>query len=148
MDAVTFESTAFRDGRFADAMDIYLHTLYSLDCSYLRRFPNTPRLYQSGVRYQAEQQSAERWLEIPRVLARGHGDCEDLASWRAAELTVFEGIEAHPAWNRRNHVLASGDEIIMFHILTVRNDRIAEDPSYILGMRPAWHSQNLSVWRM
>ncbi len=43
-----------------------------------------PPLYTSGVVYEPED-GAERWLGASLVYARGAADCEDLASWLAAQ---------------------------------------------------------------
>jgi hypothetical protein len=78
----------------------------------------TPRLLSSGVRYQREQ-GREQWWPIPRVLATGYGDCEDLASWLAAE--------------------TGGDAIALrvptgYHIVTRLPTGQIVDPSRMLGM--------------
>ncbi len=79
----------------------------------------TPPLYASGVRYRREHPGDEEWLTIPEVLKRGHGDCEDLATWRAAET----GGVAVPLRTR------SG-----WHIVTRLPNGTWEDPSRVLGM--------------
>jgi hypothetical protein len=57
-----------------------------------------PPLYQSGVRWEAERplgvsacpggNGQERFLGVRQVMADGVADCEDLASWRVAELRL------------------------------------------------------------
>lgn len=73
----------------------------------LRRFEKglaptfVPPLYASRVRYRPRRPdprtpgSADRWLDMPEVRRLGHGDSEDLAAWRAAELRVH-GVDAEP----------------------------------------------------
>ena len=92
----------------------------------LRRNPNAPKLYASGVRYRQEPQGRENWLTIPKVLSRGFGDCEDLAAWRAAELQRA-GIRA------RVVVIRSGPKT--FHAVVRLPGGKIEDPSRKLGMK-------------
>lgn len=92
----------------------------------LQRKPNAPKLYASGVRYRAEPKGREKWLTIPKVLSRGHGDCEDLAAWRAAELQRA-GIAA------RVVVIRSGPKT--FHAVVRWPGGRIEDPSRKLGMK-------------
>jgi hypothetical protein len=83
-----------------------------------------PPLYSSGVRYRRER--PDRWQTLDIVLAKGAGDCEDLAAWRAAELRQG-GENAYATVRRvgpRN-----------WHAFVVRGDGSTEDPSARLGMR-------------
>lgn len=102
---------------------ICAEALISLDRAYLRAHPRTPSLYQAGVRYHVEEDGRENWLAIPYILARGMGDCEDLACWRVAELRE-KGIYAIPRFTKKGH---------LWHV-TVFNDGQIEDPSRKLGM--------------
>lgn len=43
-------------------------------------------LYRSGVRYMREPRGAENWQNVEQLERTKRGDCEDLASARAAEL--------------------------------------------------------------
>lgn len=92
-----------------------------------QRKGNAPRLMRSGVRYRREiKPSVERFQRIPEIIRRGSGDCEDLASWRCAELRYYDRIAAVP-WilNPRPR---------LFHVVVrLPNGRI-EDPSAALGM--------------
>lgn len=88
-----------------------------------------PSLYTSGVRYQREN-GTERWLVPSQTLAAGRGDCEDLASWRAAELRV-SGEDP----NARARVIRSGPRT--WHAIVERGDGRLEDPSRELGMSVA-----------
>jgi hypothetical protein len=86
-----------------------------------------PPLYRSGVRYRREPQIPgryEQWLTIKDLVARGHGDCEDLASTRVAELRRL-GVRAIP-W-----LLKNGPT---WHVVVRYPDGRIEDPSRILGM--------------
>lgn len=109
---------------------IYLNALYETDISYLKAFPNTKRLYESGVRYRREPVGVERWQDIPAVLRSGYGDCEDLATFRAAELTV-SGTLAVPSFRWRT-VPERGT--MLYHIVVEKADGSIEDPSAQLGM--------------
>ncbi len=91
----------------------------------LRRW-EYPRLYESGVRYEREQQGRERWRRVDEAMAAGVGDCADLAAWRAAELRVRRGEPA------RAIVYRSGKR--RFHAVVQRADGSIEDPSRALGM--------------
>lgn len=87
-----------------------------------------PPLYASGVRYRRER--GERWMDAARVAAVGHGDCEDLASWRAAELRLAGDAHASPVFTVRH--LPGGRRL--FHVIVRRGDGTTEDPSRLLGM--------------
>lgn len=85
-----------------------------------------PPLYASGVRYRREPRGRERWQLAPETYRRGVGDCEDLATWRAAELQLA-GIDAQAAvyqTNRRGQL----------HVVVALPDGSVEDPSRVLGM--------------
>jgi hypothetical protein len=114
---------------------LLLHALCIIDMRYLLANPNTPPLYQCGVRYQTEPEGREDWQDIPTNIHRREADCEDLACHRAAELRV-KGIKAWPrfTWKRRQ------DGSFLYHIIVqIRDPRTNtftyEDPSKILGMR-------------
>ena len=106
-----------------------LKVLYESDVAYLRAHPNTPPVYRSGVRYARER--FERWRSIP-VILEGDGtcDCEDLASWRAAELTVA-GMPSVPFFVKQR----ASNGAMLYHIKVRRGDGVIEDPSRGLGMR-------------
>ena len=102
--------------------------LVRLNLLYLRRRRgDVPRLMRSGVRYRREPRPVvERFQRIPEILRRGYGDCEDLASWRCAELRFFDGVAAVP-WilNPRPR---------LFHVVVRLPSGRIEDPSAALGM--------------
>lgn len=101
--------------------------LAGINVTYLLTY-RAPPLYQAGVVYVPEGPGREEWQDIPTTLARGEGDCEDLASWRIAELRV-QGEQAIPwvTWRR----VGTG---LRYHALVKRADGSIEDPSAKLGM--------------
>lgn len=86
-----------------------------------------PPIYSSGVRYRREPPGSERWQLPSQTLSKGEGDCEDLASWRAAELRV-SGEDPYA----RAVVVRSGPRT--WHAVVRRGDGSYEDPSAALGM--------------
>jgi len=97
-----------------------------------------PPLYESGVRYEREH-GTENWLLPSQALALGRADCEDLASWRAAELRVTgEDPDA------RAHVIRSGPRT--WHAVVARSDGTAEDPSRRLGMNGGEGAASIGEW--
>ena len=89
-----------------------------------------PLLYESGVVYEREPRGTERWLSPSVVLSEGAADCEDLAAWRAAELTV---TGADP--DAIAQVVRTGPRT--WHAVVQRGDGTYEDPSAALGMMAA-----------
>jgi hypothetical protein len=87
-----------------------------------------PPLYESGIRYEREPLGREWWQTAADNFAEGEGDCEDLASHRAAELVVFSGEPARAVTMRTGRRT--------FHAVVRRGDGSIEDPSAALGMRP------------
>lgn len=92
-----------------------------------------PRLYASGIRYQREKclsvavpESCERFLTAEQVLQEGVGDCDDLSSYRAAEL-----IHTREDPRARAIVVRTG---VGYHAIVMRGDGTVEDPSEVLGM--------------
>lgn len=98
---------------------------------WLAAYRDTPALYDSPVLYQAEKQT-EIWCDIPTILEKGFGDCEDLACWRIAELRN-QGINAMPFITWRDNPGKIGGTI--YHALVRWPDGRIEDPSRALGMR-------------
>ena len=104
--------------------------------------PKIPLLYNSGVRYQSEPNAGkyEDFANCQETLARGWGDCDDLAAWRAAEIRVRERRPADILiyWRPK------GEKGALWHV-QVRHwpsmrDKLngglgeVEDPSRLLGM--------------
>lgn len=79
---------------------------------------DVPPLYESGVRYQRD--AREAFDTLPHVLERGFGDCEDLATWRAAEIPDARAVPVP---------VSTG-----WHVVVQLPDGSIEDPSAALGM--------------
>lgn len=106
------------------AINAALEGLTSLNQQLLRAGRCGP-LYKAGVRYRRDH--GETWDACTIVKQRGWGDCEDLASWRAAELRNA-GIAA------RAVVVRSRTPGVAWHcVVRLPNGKI-EDPSAKLGM--------------
>lgn len=111
-------------------LQVMLDALVAMNIMWLKGHPTTPLLYESGVRYRREPPGHDKWVAVPVVLQRRYGDCEDLASWRAAELAVHgERAKAFP-----KHVRTYSDGSKLFHIVVRRGNGRVEDPSRLLGM--------------
>lgn len=110
-----------REVPLSGAMSIQraLDRLTAWNRGYLTAHKRTPSLLAAGVRYRREPWGEERWQTIPEVLAAGAGDCEDLATWLAAEI----GGRAFPVRTRAG-----------WHILTRATNGAILDPSRTLGM--------------
>lgn len=125
---------------------LFCELLTQLDEIWLRDFPQTPNLYQSGVRYELMPQT-EYWLEVPWALAfarAGHGvDCKTLAAWRAAELRVREGQPGARC------VLSEykSDTEHVYHVRVERQDGTIEDPSARLGMSSVMPTSGGSLYQ-
>jgi hypothetical protein len=107
-----------------------LEALTAVNCAYLAQHPDTPLLYESGVRYEEEPPGRDEWQDIPETLARRIGDCEDLGCWRLAELRVRNREQASPFVKRS--VVAPARTV--YHVAVRRADGRLEDPSRTLGM--------------
>lgn len=148
-----------------------LEGLVQCDMNYLRKNPNTPKLYKSGVKYQLPKQfdgdpeevtvlrnalgksasradvsqvletirqvfGGERFRDIGQIIQNGGGDCDNLATWRVAELRQ-QGIKADPYMTNRPSPDGSGT---IYHALVLWPPfanvgyRTSEDPSLLLGM--------------
>lgn len=111
------------------------------DMLYLALHKNVPGLYESGVRYEEEPhwtfqgEPVEEFASIPICIARGWGDCDDLAPWRCAELRLRarENAKIRIQWQRQR---LPGGKLgrKYFHIVVRRADDSVEDPSAKLGM--------------
>lgn len=89
----------------------------------LQRSPQ-PSIYSAGVRYMREDPE-ERWQLPSETRARGGGDCEDLASWRCAELRLQ---------GRSCRVIVQRTGPTVLHAVVELEDGRIEDPSKRLGM--------------
>ncbi len=117
----------------AEIVTALCDALVLADCLWLEGTPETPPLYDSGVVYRRET-TRENFWDIPKVLRHGYADCEDLASWRCAELIVREGVEAYPlvTWQYYRPRIR-GAYRVEYHVRVATPFGI-EDPSMILGM--------------
>jgi hypothetical protein len=108
-----------------------LESLVRVDQLYLHTH-HVPPLYQAGVRYQDEPwEGFEEFAPIPTVIARGWGDCDDLAPWRVAELRN-QGKKASIRifWKRHKHLPRGKQKL--FHILVRRPYEPKEfNPAYM-----------------
>lgn len=124
----------------ASNIKLLLDAQVLINRAYLAMHPGTPPLYRAGVRYEEEPgyrfrgAPAEEFAAIPVVLARGFGDCDDLAPWRCAELqSAGEPATIRIQWKaRRRPDGTAGPKL--YHVLVRRADRSIEDPSAKLGM--------------
>lgn len=71
----------------------------------------------------------EVFRDIYRIIENGGGDCDNVASWRSAELREL-GIPARPyiTWRKR------ADGGMTYHVIVRWPDGTSEDPSLLLGM--------------
>lgn len=107
-----------------------LEVLVINNTSYLERHPRVPGPYESGVRYHLEKEGHEDWLGVEALLARGLGDCEDLASYLASWYRARKGIFAKVVLKR----FSKGGKVWYHAVVKLPNGTI-EDPSAKLGMR-------------
>lgn len=123
------------DGYKFGILQKLLEALTIANVAYLLKFPRTPLLYESGVRYLSEPPGRDEWQDIPDTLARGNGDCEDLACWWVAERRVRFN---DPYATRRITVAQlpddNGRKVTTFHISGYSPIIGREDPSRLLGM--------------
>lgn len=92
----------------------------------LRKRPGAP-LYAARVRYVRERPGRERWQLPSETRARGLGDCEDLGTFRAAELQL-SGEDP----GARATFVRTGPNTL--HCIVRRGNGRIEDPSKRLGM--------------
>lgn len=118
-----------QDDPLADKILALLDALVQVNLIWLGRNP-APLLMESGVVYKAERKGDEVWKDIPHVLLAMHGDCEDLVSYRVAEL-LFTGHTAKPILEK--FPLENGD--VYYHVLLEHGEGVIEDPSRALGMK-------------
>jgi hypothetical protein len=112
-------------------LNVLLHALTYVNVLYLRRYPATPSIAVSNVRYMEEPPGMEEWQDIPTSLRIGELDCEDASCWRAAELQVVENVDAVAVFRYQ----LRKDGSYLYHILTQLPDGTIEDWSRVKGMR-------------
>lgn len=118
--------------RSRKAMLWLLEALVQINMHYIR-VHRPPPLYETDVVYRPER-FAENWQDIPNVLSNGFGDCEDLATWRVAELRCA-GINARPwlVWRDKPRP-TNARRGARFHAVVMLPGGRIEDPSLALGM--------------
>ena len=90
-------------------------------------------LYHSGVVYRPER--AERWKSLPKVYEDGHGDCEDVAAIRVAELRASGRDPA-----AKIYIYKTGPN--RWHAIVSRSNGRLEDPTKILKSLEKRRKQN------
>lgn len=131
---ITFVLDLFNPGQRVlshATLQCMLDGLTDVDARYLRHHPETPLLYESGVRYEEEPPGQEDWQDIPTTLRLGVGDCDDLGPWRAAEHRALFWQDARPLFS--DQTMPNGASL--YHIKTMLPDGRTEDPSRVTGMR-------------
>lgn len=118
----------------AEVVGQIVETVAFVNRHYLTAHPETPKLYASGVRFEAELPAClggVNWCrDIPATLRDGCGHCVALAAWRIAELReAGERVSTRILYTP----LPTGP---LFHVVLVRQNDTQEDPSRILGMPP------------
>lgn len=132
-----FNSPVLRRSKlFAEVARLAIEASVLVNRAHLRVFPNTPKMYESGVRYRLEPPGVEDFNDIETIIDRGWGDCAQLSAWRIAELReAGEGGEFRIAWKEPEDWDETFEGPRMFHVLIRRRDGRLEDPSVRLGMR-------------
>ena len=130
-DKTSAPSALKRSRPFAEAIKAVLDACVKVNQQYLATY-DLPTIYECGVKYQPEPDNGEEeFATIPVVLARGWGDCDDLAPWRVAELRAAgEPAKIRIKWKKNPR---TGSK--MFHVIVRRADGSVEDPSRRLGMK-------------
>jgi hypothetical protein len=127
------------DALSADAkvavLNALLEALILANSLLLQTDSSLPLLYDAGLRYEAEELGDDDWRDILSILDHQGGDCEDLASYRVAELRVRLGEPAaRPDVTSSQVVHPTEGPYTLYHIRVRRADGSIEDPSKLLGM--------------
>lgn len=129
---IIIEANLFKTVKDREWSEASLRTLVAaltqINVYYLESHPNTPSLYDVGVKYKREP-GVEHWLAIPVLYKVKFGDCEDLATALAAEYIV-KGINARAELIRQQR-----GNFFQYHVITMLPDGSIEDPSAKLGMK-------------
>lgn len=104
-----------------------LDFLVQMNLDHLKLYPDTPRIYSSGIRYDRDI----HWKDIYACLATGGGDCKSVAAWRVAEL-IHSGEDPKAVCHLKGGPLPGGGS--RYHVTVKRGNGRIEDPSKILGM--------------
>jgi hypothetical protein len=111
----------------AHHVSLMLEGLVQCNMDDLRRNPQLPDLYESGVRYVRETDGRNRWQGIIETFALKAGDCEDLCAIRCSQLRLRY---AEPRARCDVKFVRAG----LWHVRVVRANGQIEDPSKRLGM--------------
>lgn len=121
-------------------LDRWLESLTLQDLDYLREHPDTPRLYDSGVRYYHSGRGdssgvVDEWQDIPEAMNEGATDCKSLSAWLAAEYR-FRGTDPGARCCKKFALVDDPDvgSLLLYHVQVQRSDGRIEDPSRELGM--------------
>ncbi len=134
MDEILFEVSLFQDSTDRDrsqlCLVILMDALAKVNVTWLEAHPETSPLYQAPVKYHFDPDEPDPWQDIPSTIAKGYGDCEDLACWRIAEYRI-KGIDARPLirWRKNENGKYT------YHALLRLPDGRTEDPSVSMGMK-------------
>lgn len=134
LDVWQFAITPFAIGD-PDGQRLFSKLIRALAHYNQRYMGRLPRLYESGVRYQAEVgegfEGAQQWFrDAATIYRRGVGHCPGLTAWRLAELATLR-ISAMP-------ILTLPDSYHATIVIRIPGrPPIYEDPSHILGRTAA-----------
>lgn len=111
-------------------IDAALEAVTRLDESLIRsgQSPTASELVARGARWQPEPPGDEHFDHGGTIAARGHGDCDDWAPLKAAELRAT-GEDPHAV----ARAVKSGDTT--YHAIVQRGDGSIDDPSIAAGMK-------------
>lgn len=111
-------------------IDAALEAVTRLDESLIRsgQSPTASELVRAGARWQPEPPGDEHFDHGGTIAARGHGDCDDWAPLKAAELRATGEDPRAVA-----RVVKSGDTT--YHAIVQRGDGSIDDPSLAAGMK-------------
>jgi len=114
----------------ADVYGAALEGLVKVNELILDKRPDLPPLYAAGVRWRNIPH--ENWRRADMIAGSGWGDCEGIASWRAAELRRGRGVYGEFDPGARVNCYHTGRK--KYHAIVMRGDDTIEDPSVVLGM--------------
>jgi len=128
--------------RSQDCLLLMFEALVNIDQLWIRTHRNsTPPLYKANVRYEREF-GTELWCDIPTIMEKGYGDCEDLAAWRCAEIREAGGKSSPYVTYKKVEGRFHYHAIIKragVNPATGKFGKFLEDPSRRLGM--GWEEQ-------
>lgn len=116
----------------ADVYGAALEGLVRVNELILDKHPDLPPLYAAGVRW--KNRPHDNWRRADMIAVSGWGDCEGIASWRAAELRKGRGVYGEFDPGARVNCYHTGPK--KYHAIVMRGDDTIEDPSVVLGMPP------------